>query len=472
MHDRWGTVSDGILKVFHDQHESKAKSLSEGMISKFENSAKCMSMDIYKETLAWTLHWLREDRELEAFVDGILGLCESNALATHNNGNTRRTIRDVLTVLPGPTSFHASLLWSIIQLAQTRACLKALYYIPGAIRDVLAPYAVGEHHSLEILPLLNSTESLEIIDKLWDTHNDDVALSVQCATAVVASFMINPSHCTLDGFVTGDVSLIWDGNTSKQFLAKRLRVGTHMDGSVVPEYHPHSDSAHLQNIVRFLADIKDMLIDLQGALEALKGTLWSYGRVRTSHGKFDQQLEGNWALPAFVPAAQQDLIALTLEILAWDPIMGAATLQREAFCVAYEEFKKVVFTQAKEQAKEQRLGQPLAQTWVLSESDQEALAWIEMQAGDSIEMVKRALGSVMQNLGLQIEDTPTPYRHPPSIILPSQVVSTVYPDHVPVLVHVRFAQKLSPPLIEAIPSLSYSASLSSALPEAGDHSPM
>ncbi|KAH8983801.1 hypothetical protein EDB86DRAFT_222484 [Lactarius hatsudake] len=494
LHDRWGTVSEKMMESFRHRYKNNAKSLSEGMISKFEKSTERISMEIYKETLTRTLHWLREDRELEEFVDGIPGLCESNALVMRNNGVTQRSIRDVLAVLPGPTS--ASLPWSVMQLAQraftsklpksiqqrrTRACLRALYYIPGAIRDVLAPYAVEERHSSEILPFLNSTQSLEIIDELWDTPNDDVALSVRCASAVVASFMINPLRRSLDGFVTADIGFILDGNTGKQFLAKRLRVGTDAEGGVVPEYHPRSDSARLQNIVRFLADIKDTLRDMntrwwasneaelirKQRLKLLKARRDHTEEYRTDHDKFDQQPEGDRASPAFVPAAQQDLITLTLEILARDSVAGSAKSQREAFRAAYEEFVQAAFTQAKEQAKEQRLGQPLARMRVLSESDQETLAWIDMQAGDSIEMVKRALGSVMQSLGLQIDDTSTPYRYPSSVVLPPQVVSTVCPDDVPAPAHVGSTQKSSHSPIEAIPSLPYSTS-SSAWPEAGE----
>ncbi|KAH9033189.1 hypothetical protein EDB83DRAFT_1833845 [Lactarius deliciosus] len=54
-------------------------------------------------------------------------------------------------------------------------------------------------------------------------------------------------------------------------------------------------------------------------------------------GKFDQQPEGDRASPAFVPAAQLDLITLTLEILARDSVADAAESEREAFRAAYRE---------------------------------------------------------------------------------------------------------------------------------------
>ncbi|KAH9029364.1 hypothetical protein EDB83DRAFT_1894976 [Lactarius deliciosus] len=177
-HDHWGTVSEKMVKSLLNRKTNNARLYLEGMTSKLESSAQLISMDVYKETLVRTLNWLSEDRELEQFVAGIPGLCESKVIAA---SNSQRTIRDVLAALPGPVGFHAPLPWSVIKLAQraftgklpiavqqrrTRACLKALYYIPGAIRDILAPYAAGEDRSSEILPLLDSPESLEIIEEV------------------------------------------------------------------------------------------------------------------------------------------------------------------------------------------------------------------------------------------------------------------------------------------------------------------
>ncbi|KAH9033195.1 hypothetical protein EDB83DRAFT_1834090 [Lactarius deliciosus] len=392
-YDHIGEDGQEIVKSFRDRQEKRFKSLSEGRISRLESSAKLPSMHIYKTTLVRTLNWLSEDRDLEKFVTGIPGLYESEALATHDNGDTQRPIRDVLTALPGPTSFHASLPWSIIQLAQraftsklpesiqrprTRACLKALYYIPGAIRDVLVPYAAEKNHYSKILPLLNSSESLDIINELHNTPNDDIALPVRCVAAVVAAYMITSPAPT-----TTNVGFIWDDDTGRKFLTMRVGDGAGADGVVDPAY-PRSDRARVQNIVRFLEDIRDTLGKLNkrwwtsnnadaDQIRLKHKELFATRRdraeeYRTGHRKFDQQLEGDRASPAFVPAAQLDLITLTLEILARDPLTDSSTLQREALWVAYEEFKQVAFTHAGGQAKEQRLGQPR----VVSQSDQEA----------------------------------------------------------------------------------------------------
>ncbi len=502
MHDRWGTVSENMVKSFHRRHENKAKSLSEGMISKLENSAKRISMDIYKKTFAWTLSQLNQDHELEEFVAGIPGLYESEAFATHDNGDVLRHIHPVVAVLPGPTNSNTPLPWSIIRLAQratasnlsksiqqkrTQTCLKALYYIPGAIRDLLASYAAGKHYCLEILPLLNSPESLEIIDELWDTPNVDVALSVRCAAAVVAAFMITPPRRTLDNFVTPDVAFIWDDDTGKHFLTKRLRDGASADRGVAPEYHPRSDSARLQNIVCFLADIKDTLrgmntqwwtSDNADLIRRECRALFDTRRTeeyRIGHGTFDQQ--GDRALPAFVPAAQQDLITLTLEILARDPVKNVGESRRDAFRDAYVQFVQVALIQAREQAREQGLAQTRARTQVLPQAELETLARIQAQAADSFEMIRRTLEPALQSLQVPPQTVEMPIPHvdtsPPRMPVPQidsvTGTATVRVDDRPVPAHAASAQKSSPSPpqpIEAIPSLPYSLASSSAWREA------
>ena len=459
LYQRWGTVSERTFKAFRDRHESMANSWSEDVISKLAKSAtKSISIDIYKKALVWTLHQLNQDHELEDFVAGIPGLYESEAFVTSDNSDVQLSIRPVLAVLPGPTSSDAPLPWSIIRLAQraiasnlskpiqqkrTQACLRALYYIPGAIRDVLASYAAGKHYCLEILPLLNSTESLEIIDELWNTPNDDVALSVRCAAAVVAAFIITPPRRTLDTFVTPVVSFIGDDKAGKKFLAERLRVDSDADSGAAPECHP-SDSVRLQNIVRFLADIKD-------TLQYMNTQWWASDNVESirrerralfdarhteayqvGRGTFDQQ--DARASPAFVPAAQQDLITLTLEILARDPVKNAGTSQREAFRNVCTQLGQVATTQARSQARTQARTQAQAQTHVLLETREvlETLALGQVQAVDSIEMVRRPLEPVLLGLSLpqsaeiptpQSDDTP-PIQMPIPSPAPVEMVST------------------------------------------------
>ena len=417
-----------------------AKTFSENMISKLENSADPLSIDMFTKLLVRTFHWPNEEHELEEFVAGIPGLYGSDASATQDNGDERRNIRHVLAVLPGPTGFHAPLPWCIIRLSQqaiasnlsiqqrrTPAFLRALYYIPGAIRDVLAPYAAGDHYYLKLLPLLNSTESLGIIDELWDAPNEDVALSVRCAAAMVAAFMITPPRHTLGTVQTPFVGFIGDNETGMQFLAQRFRVGPDADAGIAPNYQLRGDSARLQNITRFLADIKDTLqfgntqwINDVESIRRDRRALFDARHTeeyRDGRSMFDQQ--GNRALPTFVAAAQQDLITLTLEALARDPVANAGTSQREAFRDVSMRIGQVVTTQARRHTQ--------AHTFVL-----EALAFRQVQAVDSIEMVRRPLEPVLLSLSLpQSTEIPTPqpddaspFQMPVSSPAPVEMVST------------------------------------------------
>jgi hypothetical protein len=312
-------------------------------------------------------------------------LSESEALALYNSGNDlRRTIRAALAVSPGPTSFHAPLPWSIIHLAQRaimsnlsepigsqriKAYLKVLYYIPGAIRDLVAPYAAGKYYCLEILPLLNSIESLEIIDELWDSPRDDIALSVRCTAAVVYSFMITPPRRTLEKFSPPRVSFIGNIQEGKQLLSRRL-VGADPGASVpiAPDSDLHSDNARLQNPGRFLKDIKSMLgyIDMpwwatdsaQSIHQERRALFDARNTEEYRTGDIVEQ-HGDGASPAFVPAVQQDLIALTLEILRRDPVAGAA------FRGAYAELLEVARTQPLPRPPDQSMVQPFAQSLAL-----------------------------------------------------------------------------------------------------------
>ena len=410
-------------------YESKVKSWSEDVISKLANSAssKSISMDRYKMAFTWTLHQLDRDQELEEFVAGIPGLYVSEAFSRvdedgGNGDDVLRKLGTALAALPGPTSSDKPLPWSIIRLAQvaitsdvpwpiqqkrTQACLRALYYIPGAIRDVLAPYAAEEYFCVEMLPLLNSPESLAIIEELWDSTNDDVALSVRCAAAVVAAFIITPPRSILNIFVRPTVGFVGDNSIGQQFLDNRLRVGPNADGGIAPEFHPNSDTARLQNIVRFLADINDTLHFMNrqpwtpdSAESSLRRELFDQRNTFVGLGMMDDQQRDRTS-PAFVPAVQQDLITLTLEILARYPVAKAAQSQREAFNNTFTLLEKEATAQA---PNPEHVVVPEAQPNLDSRSSEQA------KAANSIEMVKLALDPVFQAL-LASQNTTPPATH-------------------------------------------------------------
>ena len=269
-------LKPGVVETFRNLQIDKKKSFSQGMISTLEASAKRFSLDIYRAALFQTVYLINGDHELEEFVAGISGLGESEVLRGFDPLSPHNML---LAALPGPTTFHEQLPWSIVQLSQraitsglsefvkqrrTQACLKALYNIPGAIRDVLAPYAAGAHYCLELLPLLNSPESLGVIEKLWDTANDDVGLSVRCVTAAITAFIITPPDSVLQKFLPPGVRFIGRETIGLEFLSRRLGIDENWE---------NKDSARVQNIVQFLKDIK-------AALSSIKWTR-SYGCVQT-----------------------------------------------------------------------------------------------------------------------------------------------------------------------------------------------
>ena len=106
---------------------------------------------------------------------------------------------------------------------------------------------------------------------------------------------------------------------------------------------------------------------------------------------FDQQR--NQVSPAFVAAAQQDLITLTLETLARDSVTNAARSQREAFHNITAQLELVGTGEALTQA--QIPGNVLLEReWL------ELLALRPLQVVDRIEMVKVPLEPVLQSLPL------------------------------------------------------------------------
>ncbi|KAH9013846.1 hypothetical protein EDB85DRAFT_1899527 [Lactarius pseudohatsudake] len=230
---------------------------------------------------------------------------------------------------------------------------------------------------------------------------------------------------------------------SERLLNKRLRDIVDTDGGVGPEYHPRSDSARLQNIVRFLADIRDMLRDMKHAVVGVQRC--GFEQYRNGHGTFDQQ--GNRGSPAFVPAAQQDLIVLTLEILARDPVANVATSRGDAFRDAYTKFVHVALEQARARAQTQALPQ--------SHSELETVARIRTHAGNSLEMFERALGPVLESLPLRTGEMPTSLTPQVPPHMPESLV-------VSAPAHVGSIQKSSPEQIQAMDSLPYSTASSSA----------
>jgi hypothetical protein len=105
--------------------------------------------------------------------------------------------------------------------------------IPGAIRDVITPYAAGTYNYLELLPLLNSDESLSLIEELWDTDNNDVALSVRCVTAAITAFIVTPPDSVLEKFLPPGVRFIGRETPGSDLLSRRLRMNENREDKMI-----------------------------------------------------------------------------------------------------------------------------------------------------------------------------------------------------------------------------------------------
>ncbi|KAH9008215.1 hypothetical protein EDB83DRAFT_2457461 [Lactarius deliciosus] len=426
MHKRWGTVGESMVKLFHHQQKTWSESFSRGMTSTLVNSAKRPSVYIYKQVLEGTLQWLRDDNndeELEKFVTGIPGLFH---YISPDDKGPHHPIRDVLAALPGPSSIHNSLPWGIMELAQrtvassptkldkkqrTQACFRALYHIPGAIRDLLAPYAANEHLYMNILPLLDSPESLEVIKELWNATDNNVVLSVRCALAARVAFRITPPSepDPLDSSTT-------PRRHSTEFFP-RLGISAVADSGAID---PQSDTP-LQNLVRFLGDITDGLQEVHkkqwmsdnaDSIRRMRRELFDTRHVKgygNAHKSFNQ--EGDRESPVFVPAAQQDLITLTLEVLARSVMKDTpkSALQDRGFPGAWHEFVEAAFTKALEGTGEDALKRAGDQARVPPASVLRTLARIRVQAADSFEMAERALRPVLDSFGLEVTMTKRHY---------------------------------------------------------------
>jgi hypothetical protein len=471
LRKHWGLISEGRVKLYHETHEKKADLWSGDMVSQLEDSAKRVSMKIYTKTLAWTIDQLDKDHEFEEFFAGIPDLYNSLFFFERDGVGLPHTIRPVLAALPGPKSAHVPLAWYILWFApdamesdlskynqqkRLKTCFRALYHIPGAIRDLLAAYIANDRLLSWFQPLLDTPESLEIIDELWDTYrNDDAALSVRCVAAVVAAFNITPPHRQLDDpVVARSFNFNGDDNIGKQFLAKRLRVDPTADGSVPPEIHPNSDSARLQNIVRFLADIKDSVqhedvnwqsCDNSDSIRRERQKLIDQRQklIDRSRGSINERdaeecflgsdpiinPRGNRASPDFVLAVQHDLIILTLEILTRDPVANAATSQFEAFNDVFGKLEQEMAIQALPHLGTQARTQTPTEVCVLPEPRKvpSPSASAQVLGPDFIQLIRRALDPVFQALPVTQNVTPM-HDHASSLPMPLPENVTPYDD--------------------------------------------
>jgi hypothetical protein len=157
--------------------------------------------------------------------------------------------------------------------------------------------------------------SMSLIEELWDTANDDVALSVRCVTAVIAA---TPPVSVLEKFLPPGVRFIGRETPGSDFLPRRLRLNENWEDN---------DSTRLQNIVHFLKDIKAALLSMDAVSWMRPDTrevLLVLDKVRVERRVFHEsrnsaeyrsgtfKAHGDRTSLEFIPAVQHDLLAVTL----------------------------------------------------------------------------------------------------------------------------------------------------------------
>ncbi|KAI0260426.1 hypothetical protein BC834DRAFT_544275 [Gloeopeniophorella convolvens] len=273
--DIWGTLRTVGIGVAKFPRRVFSGKMTEKMVTALETSAKAQSMEVYRDALNWTADNLDEDHEFEEFARGLPGLYRSQALQSQNISTGR-----LLALLRGPRNFHPQLSWSIIRLARRmstgdlkeparskriKACLRALFHIPGAIHDALATYAVAESYCLEILPVINSVQSMNMSIFLSDAANQDtIALPARCVTATIAAFAITrPINLVLWSFPR-EIPYIGDGDASFPLLSTRLRITENLNEYLQAE---GGDTARLANLTVFLQETMQSLRNMDQLLD-------------------------------------------------------------------------------------------------------------------------------------------------------------------------------------------------------------
>jgi hypothetical protein len=187
-----GFVSWRIQEDIKTLSERNKRSLRRGIGQSLEDAARRQSWGMDARALAWTLDTLDEDHEIEQFMAGLPEFYHSKALTT---------AKTILGSLSGPNGFITMLPWKILEVVEhasdgnqypadvrqrrCRACLTALYFLPGAVHDILSAFRHASFPPQASLPF--TLESWSIAAKLSPHIDDDVALGARCVAAVIAT---------------------------------------------------------------------------------------------------------------------------------------------------------------------------------------------------------------------------------------------------------------------------------------------
>ena len=161
---------------------------------------------LISRALGWTLDKMDEEDELMQFAAGIpkfsrstevedaVSILEEAPKYSESYSGLNRHITYLLIRSANPGLIPDSeLLPESVRKERIKICLEALYYLPGAIKDVLRRAADKKDNKTVInalSPLLRSVESWHVAERLSTSNrriHPDVTIAAQCVVAVLAS---------------------------------------------------------------------------------------------------------------------------------------------------------------------------------------------------------------------------------------------------------------------------------------------
>ena len=258
-----GSARKSPQSPLHGKLAPYKKRLSKPMTQAAYDAALKSDGQIDAQALGWTLDRLDEESELEQFAAGIPGFVRS------------LEVKDAMSVLENAqknSSLHKSLYRHIVVLLVRAAapgvvpdskrlpepvrqrriaiCLEAVYYIPGAVEQILKRLAYHNTKEVNVFfsPILQATESCLIAERLAKPKkriDQNVTIGAQCMVAVL-------------------VTRLPKGEETRKILMRHLKI---KECSTLDHYLGHFDSLLLTNLNLFL---KNTALDCIGKLETEK----------------------------------------------------------------------------------------------------------------------------------------------------------------------------------------------------------
>ena len=202
--------TSAVLPLSSKEPPSNASGLKERLSRDMTRAANHVALrpdkGVVARALGWTLDKMDEEGELVQFAAGIPGFFRSTEVkdavsileeapnCSKSHSGLYRHITNLLirSALPGLLP-DSKLLPKSVRKERIKTCLEALYFLPGAIKNILRRAADKKDDKTVInalSPVLQSVESWRIAERLSTSNrriHPDVTLAAQCVAAVLAS---------------------------------------------------------------------------------------------------------------------------------------------------------------------------------------------------------------------------------------------------------------------------------------------